>query len=107
MKSEALRAYEVVANAVHTVKIGTKNVTYKGEREGDQRLEMPTCECGCTEIQCTVQRVQPDQGHHCGRRHSKRYDSTGLFTVTYQLIYRHCTCTVQGCWNTSASLTAD
>jgi hypothetical protein len=38
MKSEALRAYEVVANAVHTVKIGTKNVTYKGEREGDQRL---------------------------------------------------------------------
>jgi hypothetical protein len=30
----------------------------------------------------------------CGRRHSKRYDNTGLFTVTYQLIYRHCTCTV-------------
>jgi hypothetical protein len=24
-----------------------------------------------------------------------------------QLIYRHSTCTVQGCWNTSASLTAD
>jgi hypothetical protein len=44
---------------------------------------------------------------HCGRRHSERYDNTGLFTVTYQLIYRYCTCTVQGCWNTSASLTAD
>ncbi len=27
----------------------------------------------------------------CGRRQNERYDSTGLFTVTYQLIYRHCT----------------
>ncbi len=42
-------------------KIGAKNVTYGGEREGDQRLEMPTCECECTEIHCTVQRVQPDR----------------------------------------------
>ncbi len=25
---------------------------------------------------------------------SERYDNTSLFTVTYQLIYRHCTCTV-------------
>ncbi len=33
-KSEALWAYEVVANAVHTVKLEQKNVTY----EGDQRL---------------------------------------------------------------------
>jgi hypothetical protein len=36
---------------------------------------------------------------HCGRRHNERYDSTGLFTVTYQLM--HCTCTVQCCWSTS------
>jgi hypothetical protein len=41
---------------------------------------MPTCEC--TEVQCTVQRVQPDRGHHCGRRRNKRYDSTGLLKVT-------------------------
>jgi hypothetical protein len=38
---------------------------------------------------------------YCGRRHSERYDNTGLFTVTYQLIYRHCTCTVKGSWSTS------
>ncbi len=37
----------------------------------------------------------------CGRRHSERYDNTSLFTVTYQLIYRHCTCTVQSCRSTS------
>jgi hypothetical protein len=29
-------------------------------------MQLPTCEC--TEVQCTVQRVQPDRGHHCGRR---------------------------------------
>ncbi len=28
---------------------------------------------------------------YCGRRRNKRYDSTGLLTVTYQLIYRNCT----------------
>jgi hypothetical protein len=27
--------------------------------------------------------------------------------VYLQFLYRHCTCTVQGCWNTSTSLTAD
>jgi hypothetical protein len=27
----------------------------------------------------------------CGRRRNKRYDSTGLLTGTYQLIYRDCT----------------
>ncbi len=43
----------------------------------------------------------------CGRRHSERYDNTGLFTVTYQLIYRGCTCTEKGSWSTSASLTVD
>jgi hypothetical protein len=32
----------------------------------------------------------------CERRRNERYDNTGLFTVTYQLVYRHCTCTVQG-----------
>ncbi len=36
-----------------------------------------------------------------GRRHSERYDNTGLFTVTYQLIYRHCTCTAKVSWSTS------
>ncbi len=43
------------------------------------------CECGCeyTTVQCTMQRVQPDRGHHCGsKRDNKRYDSTGLLTVT-------------------------
>ncbi len=25
---------------------------------------------------------------NCGKRHNERYDSTDLFTVTYQLIYR-------------------
>jgi hypothetical protein len=68
--------------------IEAKKVTYDGERESDQRLEMPTCECECTEVQCTVRRVQLDLGHHCRRRHNKRYDSTGLLTVTQQLIYR-------------------
>jgi hypothetical protein len=37
----------------------------------------------------------------CRRRHSERYDNTGLFTVIYQLIYRHCTCTVKGSGSTS------
>jgi hypothetical protein len=54
---------------------------------------------------CEVARlVLCDSGHYkpciksaiCGRRRNERYDNTGLFTVTYQLIYRHCTCTVQG-----------
>jgi hypothetical protein len=70
--------------------------------------ERATSACRCRRVSVSVQRygvqykgVQPDRGHHCGRRHSERYDSTGLFTVTYQLIYRHCTCTVQGCWSTS------
>ncbi len=40
-------------------------------------------------VQCTVQRVQPDRGHHCGRRRNKRYYSTGLLAVRYQLIYRY------------------
>ncbi len=39
---------------------------------------MPTCECAYTEVQCTVQRVQPDRGHHCGRRHSR-----GMTTLVY------------------------
>jgi hypothetical protein len=38
VKSEAKRACEVVANEVYTVKLKQKNVTYEGEREGDQRL---------------------------------------------------------------------
>jgi hypothetical protein len=41
-----------------------------------------------------MRRAMAGQIVHCGRRHNDRYDSTGLFTVTYQLIYRHCTCTV-------------
>jgi hypothetical protein len=50
-------------------------------------MQLPMCEC--TEVQCTVQRVQPYQGHHCGRRRNDRYDSTGLLTVTYiQVQYR-------------------
>jgi hypothetical protein len=24
--------------------------------------------CECTTVQCTVQRVQPDRGHHCGSK---------------------------------------
>jgi hypothetical protein len=67
---------------------------------------MPTCECGCTvySVHCKgynligVTTVEGD---------TASYDNSSLFTVTYQLIYRHCTCTVLGCWNTSASLTAD
>jgi hypothetical protein len=43
----------------------------------------------------------PDE---CGRRHSERYDNTGLLTVTYQLIYRHCTCTAKVSWSTSRSV---
>jgi hypothetical protein len=31
-------------------------------------------------VQCTMQRVQPDRGHHCGSKRDKRYDSTGLLT---------------------------
>jgi hypothetical protein len=38
---------------------GTKKVAYKGERESDKRMQLPTCECECTEVQCTGQRVQP------------------------------------------------
>jgi hypothetical protein len=95
-----LRACEVVANEVYSVNLKRKMSLTRAK-------ERATSACRCrrvseyTEIQCTVQRVQPDRGHHCGRRHRERYDSTSLFTVTYQLIYRHCTCTVQCCWSTS------
>ncbi len=50
-----------------------------------------TCQCECTEVQCTVQRVQLCRGPHCGRRHNKRYDSTSLLVIVYRLIYRYCT----------------
>ncbi len=46
------------------------------------RRGLPACECDCTIVKCTIQRVQPDWGHHCGSKHNKRYDSTGLLTVT-------------------------
>ncbi len=55
-----------------------QKVTYEGRRESDWRWWLPTCEC--TKVQCTIQRVQPDRGHHCGSKHNKRYDSTGLLS---------------------------
>ncbi len=54
----------------------------EGKRGSDQRLLVLTYECQCTEAQCKVQRVQPDRGHHCGRRRNKRYNSTSLLAVT-------------------------
>jgi hypothetical protein len=33
-----------------------------------------------TTVQCTMQRVQPDRGHHCESKQNKRYDSTGLLS---------------------------
>jgi hypothetical protein len=53
---------------------------------------------GYWEVQCTVQRVQPGRGHHCGRRRNKRYDNTVLLTVTVHISFY--TGTVQGYWST-------
>ncbi len=44
----------------------TKN-SHTGEiGEGDSDVRSVKSEC--TELQCTVQRVQPDRGHHCGEK---------------------------------------
>jgi hypothetical protein len=48
--------------------------------EHELLLLIPILWCECTTVQCTMQRVQPDWGHHCGSKHNKRYDSTGLLS---------------------------
>ncbi len=70
-------AVKVVVNRVHTVNLKQK-VTYEGGRESDWCWWLPTCDC--IKVQCTIQRVQPDRGHHCGSKHNKRYDSPGLLS---------------------------
>ncbi len=67
-----------LVTGVHTAKLETENHLRRRKRE---RLALlPTSDCECTEVQCTIQRVQPDQGHHCESKHNKRYDSTGLLS---------------------------
>ncbi len=42
---------------------------YAGEiGEGERCVLASGVKNECTELQCTVQRVQPDWGHHCGKR---------------------------------------
>jgi hypothetical protein len=79
----------VVASAVYTTKVEWKCRLRRQKRE---RLAH-AAECECTEVQCTVQRVQPGRGHHCVRRRSDRYDSIGLHSSLY-------TGAVQGYWST-------
>ncbi len=75
--------------------IEAKKVTYEGERKSDQRLEMPTCECKCTEVQCTVRRVQLDLGHHC------RSTTRGMTALVYWKLHSSLyTGAVQGYWST-------
>ncbi len=89
-KSQAKSDVKVVANGVYTAKLETKNHIRRRKRE---RLAvwLLTCECGCEciTVQCTMQRVQPDRGHHCGSKCNKRYDSTGLLTDNSRFIYRY------------------
>ncbi len=85
-------AVKVVANAVYTAKFENR-INYEGNRESDLRWWLPMCECEgeCTIVQCTIQRVQPDRGHHCGSKCNKRYHSTSLLMDNRWFIYRHCT----------------
>ncbi len=45
-----------------------------------RRHGLPGVVCECTKVQCTIQMVQPDRGHHFGSKHNKRYDSIGLLS---------------------------
>jgi hypothetical protein len=71
-------AVKVVANGVHTAKLATESHLRRRKRKRLALIAADVCEC--TKVQCTIQRVQPDRGHHCGSKH-KRYDSTGILTV--------------------------
>ncbi len=85
-KLQAKSAVKVVANEEYTAKFENK-ITYEGEGESDWHWWLPTCECEgeCTIVQCTIQRVQPDRGHHCENKRNKRYDSTiAAYTGTVQ-----------------------
>ncbi len=83
---------KVVADGVHTAKSSKQNHLRGQKRE---RLALMAAEVWdegeCTIVQCTIQRVQPDPGHHCGSKRNKRYDSTSLLTDSRWFIYKYCT----------------
>jgi hypothetical protein len=63
---------------VHTAELETESHIRRRKKE---RLALMAADVWeCTKVQCTIQRVQPDRGHHCRSKLNKRYDSTGILS---------------------------